>query len=232
MKRISFSVTTLIIFVSLLMPVSALAWSHYKPHVSVGGRAGMTMSKMSFSPSVPQGWNNGIVMGLTARYSEEKVFGLIGEIVFEQRGWKESFKDENEGLQYSRTLSYLEIPLMTHIYFGSNRFKCFFNAGPEFSYMIGDNISSNFDYNNPASVGIPSMRHVNQMSMEIKNKFDYGITAGLGFEFYVKPRHSISLEGRFYYGLGNIFSSAKADEFSASRSMSLQVTLGYNFRLK
>ena len=68
--------------------------------------------------------------------------------------------------------------------------------------------------------------------MEISKKFDYGITAGLGGEYYFTPRHSVYIEARFYYGLGNIFASTKSDEFSSSRSMSIVATLGYNFRLK
>ena len=68
-----------------LTTLAANAESHYRPHISVGARAGMSMSRMSFSPSVPQSWQNGMVMGITARYAEEKIFGIIGELNFEQR---------------------------------------------------------------------------------------------------------------------------------------------------
>lgn len=210
---------------------NAVAETHYKPHISVGGHAGMSMSRMSFAPSVPQSWAQGITVGAQARYAEEKIFGLIAELNFEQRGWKEKFEDNPE-LEYSRTLNYIELPIMTHIYFGSSRTKFFVNLGPEFCYMIGSSISSNFDYRNPEAAGLPASRRVNQMAMEIQHKFDYGICAGLGVEWWAAPRHSVYLEGRFYYGLGNIYNSSKADEFSASRGMSLTVTAGYNFRLK
>lgn len=205
--------------------------THYVPHVSIGGKAGMNMSRISFNPEVPQSWQNGVMFGVTARYQEEKIFGLIGELNFVQGGWKESFED-NPSLKYSRSMTYIELPLLTHINFGSKRFRCFVNAGPQFGYMIANSISSNFDYKNPAAAGIDATRHTEQMTMDIKNKFDYGIAAGIGFEFWVKPRHSIVVEGRFYYGLGNIFPSTKADVFSASRAMNLQVTAGYYFRLK
>lgn len=211
--------------------LTANAQVHYKPHMSVGGHAGMAMSQMSFSPSVPQGWENGMTMGVIFRYAEEKHFGVIGELNVTQRGWKESF-DDNPGLEYSRSLTYIELPLMTHIYFGPRRCKFFFNAGPQFGYMIGDKISSNFNYRNPSEAGLAAHRRVNQMSMEVKHKFDYGICAGLGMEYYIRPRHSLTIEGRFYYGLGNIYSATKADEFSASRGYGIQIMLGYNFRLR
>ena len=70
------------------------------------------------------------------------------------------------------------------------------------------------------------------MKMEIKNKVDYGITAGLGCELKIGRRNSIFIEGRYYYGLGNIYSSSKRDEFSASRGTSIIASLGYYFHLK
>ena len=75
-------------------------------------------------------------------------------------------------------------------------------------------------------------RHVNQMSMEIKNKFDYGVVGALGMELVLKRKHSLLLEARYYFGLGNIFPAAKKDEFSASRSTSIEVCLGYMFHIK
>ena len=231
MKRFSKILTAAAVALLALQP-ALRAETHYKPHISLGGRAGMTMSKMSFSPSVKHNWQSGTAGAVSLRYAEEKIFGLIAEIGWSQRGWSENF--EESPCEYTRTLTYLQLPVLTHIYFGSPRFKCFVNLGPEFAYMIGDNISANFDYRNPYSAeGFPTgARMTEQMSMEIENKFDYGITAGLGIEFYLTPRNSITLEGRFYYGLGNIYPAAKADTFSASRNTCLEVTLGYNFRLR
>lgn len=214
----------------LSVPVSAE--THYKSHISVGAKAGMSMSRIAFSPSVPQTWLNGMMMGVSVRYQEEKIFGLIAELNYVQAGWKETFED-NPGLEYSRRLTYVELPILTHITFGSSRFRGFFNAGPQFGYMLGESINSNFDYHNPEAAGIDTyIRHTPQMDMEINGKFDYGIAAGLGLEFWVQPRHSVVLEARFYYGLGNIFPSGKTDFFGSSNAMNLQITAGYNFRLK
>ena len=210
----------------------AVAQRQYSPNLAVGVKGGMTMSRMSFSPNVQQKFLNGMLAGFAVRYTEENHFGLIGELNIQQRGWQEDF--EGEPFTYSRTLTYVQIPLLTHIYFGSDRMKGFVNLGPSVGYMISESISSNFDYRNPGAVeGFPiANRHVNQMSMDIKNRFDYGITAGAGVEFIIRKKHSVMLEGRYYYGLGNIFPSNKRDEFSASRGTSIQVTLGYLFHLK
>lgn len=192
------------------------------------------MGEMAFSPSAKQTWQKGLYAGVRFRYSEEKLFGLVAELNVVQRGWKEKF-EQSPTLQYSRTLTYLALPLMTQISFGTRRFKGVINLGPEVSYMIGSSISSNFDYANLTTVEEwpkEEKRMTEQMAMSINTKFDYGITAGAGIEFYVQPRHSITLEARYYYGLGNIFPSAKKDVFSASRCTGLTVSLGYYFRLK
>ncbi len=177
----------------------------------------------------------GVTMGVSAKYVEENIFGLLAEVNITQRGWKEDFeRDLAPEFDYSRKLTYIQIPFMTHIYFGSDKFKGFINLGPEFGYMIGDKISANFEYNNIKDIpGFPTtMRTNEQMSMEIERKFDYGIAAGAGMEFIVKRKHSLQLEGRFYYGLGNIFNDSKRDFFSASRGMSIEITLGYMIRVK
>lgn len=210
----------------------ARAEAHYKPHISVGAHAGMSMGRVAFSPSVEQKWAQGLTGGLSVRYAEEKLVGILGEVNFSQGGWQELF--ENSPLKYTRKLTYVTLPIMTHIYFGPPRFKCFFNLGPQLGYMISEKINANFDYHNLSQVENWPLdpRMTEQLTLPVKSKFDYGICAGFGCEFWMRPRHSIYVEGRFYYGLGNIFSATKADTFSASRCMTLAVTLGYNFRLR
>lgn len=190
------------------------------------------MSEMSFSPSVKQSMVQGVTAGLTFRYAEERHVGIIAELNVSQRGWEENFEDSP--FNYTRRLTYIEVPVMTHIFFGSRTVKGFINLGPVVGYMVGDKITADFDYTNPGAVaGFPlSNRSTEQMAMEVKNKFDYGITAGGGCEFRIKRLHAISLEARYYFGLGNIFSSKKKDTFSASRGTSILITLGYSFRLK
>jgi len=211
---------------------AATAQTHYKAHISIGAHAGATMSRLDISPSVPQSFLQGYMGAVRFRYTEEKLFGLVAELGFTQRGWKEKYEDSP--LQYQRRFTYLTLPVMTQIIFGSRRVKCFVNLGPEVSYMIGESVSANYDYTRPtAAPGWPDVpRQTEQMVMPVKNKFDYGITGGIGCEFYVQPRHSLTLEVRYYFGLGNVFPASKSDTFSASRCTSIEAALGYYFRLK
>lgn len=215
-----------------LTSVGTMAQRTYDPKFYLGGKGGVTLSNMAFSPSIKQKMTQGVMFGIVGRYTEEKIFGLQAELNVEQRGWKEDFEETE--FDYQRKLTYIQLPLMTHIYFGNNKIKGFINLGPSVGYMISEKITANFDYRNPSAVeNFPiANRHVNQMTMDIKNKFDYGICAGGGVEFTVRQKHSIFIEGRYYYGIGNVFSARKKDEFSASRGTSIQVTLGYMFRVK
>ena len=204
-----------------------------KHNFSVGAKGGLSLSKVNFQSSVPQTLVGGMVLGASVRYIDEKHFGLIGEINLEQRGWKEDFKPL-EGYNFKRQFTYIQIPLLTHIYFGSDKARFFFNAGPEIGIMIGDKTSSNFDYAHATDIEDlqNSYRKLEQFTLPVNRKFDYGISAGLGMEINIAPRHALNLEGRFYYGLNDIFRNHKSDPFQGSSSMSIMVTLGYNIRIK
>ncbi|MCM1483107.1 MAG: PorT family protein [Muribaculaceae bacterium] len=227
---------TVNLILSLLLSViavqSVMAQRYYRPTWDIGAKGGMTMSNIQFSPGVEQSMLQGVEFGVMARYSEEKLFGLMAELKVTQRGWKELFRDTD--FKYQRRLTYVELPVMTHINFGSRVFRGFVNLGPSVSYMLSSGITSNFDYHDPASVQgfLASNRHLNQMTYEVKNKIDYGIVGGAGIELRIGKRNSVMLEGRYYFGLGNIFPAAKKDEFSASRVTSVEISLGYMFRLK
>lgn len=223
------TVAVLLLIVPAAFPASAQR--HYLPHVHVGAHAGASLSQQSFYPSVKESMLPGMMFGFSFRYAEERHVGLIAELNIEQRGWKENF--DGAPFEFQRRLTYIELPLMTHIFFGSRTVKGFFNLGPEVGYMIGNKATSNFPLSDlPDVKDFPANRRYEQMTMDVKNRFDYGITAGAGVEFIIARRHSILLEGRYYYGLGNIFPSSKKDTFSASRGSSIQITLGYMFRIK
>ena len=226
MRRLAFF--TLVMMVAMLVNAQAP-----QEHImAVGGKAGMTLSRLNFSPTVPQTMSPGVTAGVMFRYIEEKHFGLIAELNLTQRGWKEKFDDID--YNYSHRLTYLELPVMTHIFFGNQRVKGFFNLGPELNVMIADGIKSNFEYQNAGGIDyfIQDTRHIEQMAMDISNRLDYGICGGAGLELNLNNRNSLLLEGRFFYGLTDIFPSHKTDVFSSSNSMTIMVTLGYFYRLK
>lgn len=225
MRRIAFILTA-------IAALLATAQTHYEGQISVGGKGGVSLSRVNFNPTVEQMMLPGMTAGVMFRYIEEKHFGLIAELNMTQRGWKENLEESD--YKYSHRFTYLELPIMTHIFFGNQRIKGFFNLGPEINVMLGNGIKSNFAYQDAADMKyfINDTRHIEQMTMDIKNRFDYGICGGAGMEINLNAKHSLLLEGRFYYGLTDVFPNHKTDIFSSSNSMTVTVTLGYFYRLK
>lgn len=226
MKKLLYSLLLI-----LLGVVSAGAQTHFDSRVDIGVRGGITLSEVMFKPSITQKFGLAQTYGVTFRYSEENHFGLIAEVNFVQRGWAEKFEDLP--YKYQRTLNYVEVPVMSHIYFGK-RGRFFFNAGPEVSYYLGDKISSNFDYENPGN--LPGFndknRRTEQLTVQVSQKLDFGIVAGLGGEFSINRKNSLAVEARLYYGIGNVMPSGRQDTFSVSNQLSIAVTAGYWFRIK
>lgn len=228
MKRM---LTTLLVVVTVWSAAMAQG-SHYEGNIFVGAKGGVTVSRTLFNPSVPQSMKVGGLAGLMVRYIEENHFGIIAELDFEQRGWKESFGETD--FRYARTLNYLQIPVLAHIYFGSSRTHFFVNAGPEIGFMLGDSHSANFDPENIHTIpGFPLQgRQVAELTLVAEPKVDFGISGGLGAEIFTNGKGSLVIEGRFYYGLGNTVRCGRTQTFSSANSMSIMASIGYWFRLR
>lgn len=221
----------LLISILLTLFTSGFSQTHFDSRVDLGVRGGVTLSSVMFKPSITGTLGMGYTGGLTFRYSEENHFGLIAEVNFVQRGWAEKFEDLP--YKYQRVLDYIEIPVMSHIYFG-RRGKFFINAGPEIAYYLGDHIKSNFDYRNTSELeGFHDKnRRDEQLIMNVSQKLDFGIVAGLGGEFSINRKNSLAVEARLYYGIGNVMPSGRQDTFGLSNQLSIAVTAGYWFRIK
>ncbi len=227
MKK-SIIITAILLLCSYAFATAQVRDPNFKRELSVGVKGGVTLPSMAFSPSIEQNTWVGTTAGVTMRYIEEKIFGLIVEANFSQRGWDETF--EEDPYNYRRTLNYLEIPFLAHIYFGSEKVHGFVNLGPQVGILLNDNKEGNFDINNP-----PTFNDRNKIpevyNMPVKNIFDYGITGGLGVELRLN-RHIIILEGRYYFGLGDIYGNRKSDVFyGSSANRGFLVSLAYQFRI-
>ena len=68
--------------------------------------------------------------------------------------------------------------------------------------------------------------------MNVEHKFDYGIAVGLGVAYAISTAAHFMLEGRYYYGLGNIYGDSKRDYFASSNYQTISIRLTYLFDLK
>ena len=228
-----------------IVPVAMTAQiGEHRNDLAIGFNGGLNMSSVSFTPKVSQAKLNGITGGLSVRYVCEKYFSTIcslyGEINYSQMGWKEDIVDVNDmpvintatGLpeEYSRTVNYIQVPLMAHLAWGREQkgFAFFVNLGPQFGIYMSESTKTNFDFSdrNAADRVNPVCA---QDTMAVENKFDYGIAAGAGIEFSHPKVGHLLLEGRYYYGLGNIYGDSKRDYFGSSNFGTITVKLAYLF---
>ncbi|MDR0865031.1 MAG: PorT family protein [Candidatus Symbiothrix sp.] len=198
-----------------------------------GANAGATLSKISFNPGVPQDFLIQQEGGLTLRYISEKNFGIQLELNYSLRGWKEQVDTVVHPNQYSRSLAYLELPLMTHIYFDmGKRARMVFNLGPQIGYNLSEKVLQRIIVSPPGEVpGYYGKTAEQESGYKVQNKFDYGLAGGMGIEVRTGIG-SFILEGRYYFGLSDVFNNEKKDYFQASSNQVIGIKLSYLFQIK
>ncbi len=243
MRRLSF-LLSLLIFYNL---PSGAQIGEYRDEYSIGVGGGYVMNSVGFMPEVPQAMHKGVFGGVAFRYTCEKYFSsicaLAAEMNFAQLGWTESILDRNDapvinavtGLpeEYERTINYLQLPVFARLGWGRERkgFQFFFQAGPQIGFLLGESTKTNFEPNQRNATDRVSQVCA-QDTMAVQRKFDYGISVGLGLEYSHPAVGHFMIEGRFYYGLGDIYSNSKRDYFGRSNNSSIYMKLTYLFDFK
>lgn len=201
--------------------------------LSFGVNGGMGTSSVSFIPSIKQTLSLGPTFGVSLRHVSEKYFFLICgtqiECNYAARGWTELIED-GSGNEYTRVASYIEVPFLAHLGFGREfrGFQGHINLGPQVAYLIGDK-----EYrSDPATWDVSNRPNqvTEQYGKKIENKVDYGITASLGIEMRTGSGN-FGIEGRYYFGLGNIYGITKKDYFGRCANSTISVRATYSFNL-
>lgn len=216
----------------------------HRSDFAIGVNGGYVLSKVGFTPTVQQKQHGGITGGLSLRYVCEKYFKTIcsvyAEVNYAKVGWTEDILDiENnavlisgtgEALKYQRDITYIQIPVFAHLAWGREErgFNFFVNAGPQIGIYLNESTTTNFDKTTPTENDRVS-NITAQYDMPVEKKFDYGIAAGAGMEYSIPKVGHFLLEGRYYYGLGNIYGSSKKDYFGKSNFGQIVVKASYLF---
>lgn len=212
-------------YIVLLLCVTATATAQPRlrePEMYVGVHGGVMASTIQFKPANPNMTpfiqsvfltGNG---GLVFRYSGHKCCAIQVELNYLQRGWKE----HSEAGNYIRRLDYIELPFLTHIYFGSPTWRGFVNLGPEIGYCVHDD----------GGKGVKQTYETHQYAA-IDKRFDWGVTGGLGFYCRTKNAGLYQLEARFAYSLGTIFAARSSDYFGNANSMNLSINLAWMWEI-
>lgn len=204
------------------------------------------------------GMTGGITARYTCEKYFQSVCAFVVEMNYAQIGWKERIltmndepvplhTDPSQSLSYSRKMTYVQVPFLARLGWGRERngFQGFFQVGPQVGFFLNDRVESNFDVRQsafnpgpryPAEMN-PDYQYkdkrvshvVAQDTMAVENKFDYGIAVGAGMEFSNRHLGHFLIEGRYYYGLGNIYGSSKRDYFGRSNFGNIVIKCTYLF---
>jgi len=243
MKR--YLILLLVVHCSLLATRAQVG--EYRNDLAVGVSAGYMLSSVGFVPEVPQKQLGGMTGGVTFRYTCEKYFksvcAIVAEVNLVQTGWKENIMDmDNQPvyyvndtekanpLSYERHMKYVQVPIMARLGWGRERkgLQGFIQLGPQIGFFLDESTTSNLQ----PGIGKQTERSSKieaQDTMAVQKKFDYGIAVGGGIEFsHPKVGHFI-LEGRYYYGLGDIYKNSKSDFFGRSNFGQIVIKATYLF---
>lgn len=218
----------------------------HRSDFAIGANGGYVLSKVGFTPTVQQKQHGGITGGVSLRYVCEKYFKTIcsvyAEVNYAKVGWTEDILDiENnavlisgtgEALKYQRDITYIQIPVFAHLAWGREErgFNFFVNLGPQIGIYLNESTTTNFDETTPTENDRVS-NITAQYDMPVEKKLDYGIAAGAGMEYSIPKVGHFLLEGRYYYGLGNIYGSSKKDYFGKSNFGQIVVKASYLFNI-
>ena len=183
------------------------------PETYIGTSHGVTASIVGFNPKVDQDFLPSYAGGIVYRYIANVYVGMQAELNFAQQGWHEPNTD------FSRRLSYIELPFLTHIYLG-NKTRFIINIGPQVGLLISEQKKN-----------VPTGSMDEQHIQAPQNTFDYGFAAGIGLLFNA-GKNVFQLETRGYYALGDVYSNAKRDYFSRSNNMKLSVNLAWLLKVE
>lgn len=228
MKRFRYFI---LLFIAWVASVGTFAQvGEHRNDFSIGFMGGYTMNKMDFMPKIKQSMKGSPMVGFAARYICEKYFtsicGVELEVQYNNLGWQEVIEDGSENT-YKRDWSFIEVPVLMQLGWGRERrgFKFLFEAGPQFGiYLSGKEHMGGGEWdpsNRPNGV-------VYQYGKDPDRTFDYGIAAGLGLEFSSPVGHFL-LQGRYYYGLGDLYDNSKRGDFGRSANQTLLVKMTYLF---
>ncbi len=208
--------------------------------LAVGFTGGVMMNTIGFDPTIKQNQHIGPTFGVVARYTSERYFksycALQVELNYSVLGWRENILNSNsEPLPdtYERNIHYIQLPMLARLAWGKERRGAmgYFLAGPQIGYCLSEKSKqSAFTLNDEGNPDRPNGLY-SQYSMSIDRKFDYGITAGAGVELNTSLGHFL-LEGRYYYGLSDVFNNSKKDVFGRSNNSTIVAKVTYLFDVK
>ena len=162
--------------------------------------------------------------GFFLQYNFPKTFSLRTNIDFEKKGTidKVTLSDvsgNSVNTSFHFNFDYLVMPVLFRATFGK-KINYFINAGPYVGYLI--NQTFKYNYLNKTNI----TNYTNSY-----NRFDAGITTGLGISIPVKEKILISCEIRNNIGLSNLVKDPTDSYPNKIKTNSTNLLIGFTYKL-
>jgi len=191
--------------------------------VKFGVTAGLNVSRMTASgggESDNTDFKAGFQAGLVADLGISPSFSIIPELLFSQRGGKDSYSEGGGKWTSSETLNYLQLPVNAAYKidagYGS---KVLIFAGPYLGYGLSGKMKGTYEENGDKETESVDLKFG---SGDDKLKaIDFGINAGVGYQF-----EKIFFKLQFNQGLSNLLNDSP--DWSM-KNQNITVSAGYFF---
>ena len=153
-----------------LLAVTATAAQAQSPSFGIKAGASLTTAvgngTTGFDIKNKLGFHGGFIANLPIN----DVFSIQPEFLYSMKGYRINEADRfGATLERKQTLNYIDVPVLARLHAGG----LFFEAGPQFGYLIAAKYSQDGNANNPAS------SYSNRSGY---NALDFGYAAGLGYQ--------------------------------------------------
>jgi opacity protein-like surface antigen len=173
---------------------------------TLGVLAGLDLATLGGSDVSDAGSRTGLSIGGFATFHVTKEFGIEPELLFTQRGAKES----GGGSDLTLKLDYIDIPVLARydVTLPNSAARPFFLAGPTFSFQVSCDAEESGE-GGSISASCDAVNQQNEGSLS-KKSFDTGATLGAGVAFPVDKKMDLSFSVRYTHGLIDTFDNADA----------------------
>jgi len=198
----------------LILPILILsAFVSNAQSDQTGIRGSLNLSNLYVDEVNDENTKPGFAVGVYFRKSLSDQVSIQPEINYSLKGSQINYDGgvfTGSG-KYRYNLSYIEIPVLANIHVGES---LYFSAGPYIATLISAKVKD--------VDGDGSVNSVEEYDRDDFNTFDYGVAAGIGFDF---PTGTAGL--RYNYGLVDI--APDGNGLDNGKNSVLQFFIGFNF---
>lgn len=181
----------------------------------------------------------GATFGIPIRYDFNSWFGLQSEVsvTYKNYGIERSWAYASN--YYDFTNTYLDIPVMARFKFGSEKIYGYALAGAYIGAWLNSHIKGAqmryFDQAEEPDEFYSGYKFDEKYEFDSRrdNRFDAGITAGLGVQYAINSRFGVFAEVRYSYGLTDTQKDYMRHRFPRyNNTLALQIGATYTFKRK